>query len=88
MADNNKKRSVRKINQINRNVSANINSLLDQLSTMTGGTSQNTDVETMNGIFSDIMKSETDMFNHQNGRDTSTFISDLFKDSKDIIYLN
>ena len=83
MADNNKKRSVRKINQINRNVSANINSLLDQLSTMTGGTSQNTDVETMNGIFSDIMKSETDMFNHQNGRDTSTFISDLFKDSKD-----
>ena len=80
---NKPKRSIRSINNLNRNISSNINNILTQLSTMTVGTPQNTDVEDLNAKFSEIMKSETNNFNRQSSRDTASFISDLFKDSKD-----
>ena len=85
MAGASEKRSDQKIkkrNKQNRNISGNINAILDQLSSMTFGSTQNNDVENLNTQFNEILKGEMDSFN-RTGADTTSFISNLFKDTQE-----
>lgn len=74
---------IKKQNKQNRNISGNINSFISQLQSMSFGSTQNDDVEHLNAEFNDILKGEMDSLN-RNG-DTTSFISNLFKDSQDRI---
>lgn len=79
-SENDKK--IKRQNKQNRNISGNINAIIDQLQSMTFGSTQNDDVEQLNTQFNDILKGEMDSYNRAGG-DTTSFISNIFKDSQD-----
>lgn len=83
MADGKQTKSeIRRQNKVNRNITGNINGMLSQISTIAFGAPKNRDIEELNSQFDDLMQSESDGFNRSGNRDdTSTFISNLFKDS-------
>lgn len=79
-SENDKK--IKRQNKQNRNISGNINAIIDQLQSMAFGSTQNDDVEQLNAQFNYILKGEMDSYNRAGG-DTTSFISNLFKDSQD-----
>lgn len=81
MADK-KKIDIANQRKTNRNLTANINALLNQLSSSVFGTEVDTTINDLNTSFNDIVKGETDSFKRITGDDTSSFISNLLRDSK------
>lgn len=84
---NKKSPSVNKINSLNKLVSGNINSLLDQISTIATGVPKNDDVDNLTTMFNDLLKEENDSFNRSGNGDTTSFISSLYSDSQDMFGL-
>lgn len=83
----NKKKApnVRKMNSLNKTISGNINSLMDQIATLATGVPQNNDVEDLNSLFNSMLKEENDVFNRSGKDGTTSFISSLYSDSKDAL---
>lgn len=77
--------NVRKTIFLNKTISGSINYLMDQIATISTGVPQNHDVDDLTSMFNDLIKEENDTFNKANTitGDTTSFISSLYKDSKD-----
>ena len=79
--DSKDRRKVNARNKENRNISGNLNAVLNNLSSTVFGTSGNSDVEDLNKAFNAIIKNEQDSFNRSGtDKDTNSFISNLFRD--------
>ena len=75
------RRQASTINKHNRKISGNINSLMDEIYTMTYGSSRIDKVDSLNDDFNKLLKSEIDTMTKASDGDTTGFITRLFSDN-------
>ena len=75
------KRQASTINKNNRKISANLNSLLDELSSMTYGVRQTDKVDELSSAFDNLLKSEITNLNSTADGDTTSFLTKLFSEN-------
>ena len=75
------KRQSSQINKGNRNISGNLNALMDNLNTMTYGNPRSDKTDTLSADFSSLLKSEMDNITKRADGDTTSFITKLFADN-------
>ena len=75
------KRQTAAINKGNRQISSNINALMDNLNTMTHGTPRSDKIDTLSDEFKSLMSSEIDDISKKAEGDTTSFITKLFSEN-------
>ena len=75
------KRQAAAINKGNRQISSNINALMDNLNTMTHGTPRSDKIDTLSDEFKSLMSSEIDDISKKAEGDTTSFITKLFSEN-------
>lgn len=75
------KRQVSLINKKNKNISANINTLMDTLHSMTYGVQRKDKVDSLKADFDNILKGEINSINRANDGDTTSFIAKVMSNN-------
>ena len=81
--DNSKlsKQQAARINKSNRNISGNLNTLMDELSVMTYGNPRTDKIDSLSNVFKSLLKSEMDSLTKRGNGDITSFISQVLSDN-------
>lgn len=75
------KRQAAQINKGNRNISGNINALMDKLSTMTFGNPRTDKIDNLSDTFKSLLKTEMDAVSRRGEGDVTSFITKVLSDN-------
>ena len=75
------KRKASLINKSNRNISGNINALMDNINIMTYGISRSDKINALNDEFNDLLKGEVNSILKTTNGDTTSFLTKLFSEN-------
>lgn len=75
------KRQASVLNKSNRNISGNINALMDNINNMTYGISRTDKIDKLNDQFNSLLKKEVDSITKTTDGDTTSFITKLFSEN-------
>lgn len=75
------KQQAGRINRMNRNISGNINQMMDSLNTMTYGTKRDTKVDSLVNSFNSLLKSEITDIRKGSGGDSVDFITKVISEN-------
>ena len=82
------KRQASILNRSNRNISGNINGLMDNINNMTYGISRTDKINKLNDQFNSLLKREVDSITKTTDGDTTSFITKLFSENNKKVATN
>lgn len=82
------KRQASILNRSNRNISGNINGLMDNINNMTYGISRTDKIDKLNEQFNSLLKREVDSITKTTDGDTTSFITKLFSENNKKVATN